>query len=63
MDFLAYENLLNVLNGNRSLIKPLVRAYVNAARVGGQLWVATSNENGIIGVALWYGPGTLFLDT
>ena len=45
------------------LIKPLLRAYVDAARVGGELWVATLEDHGIVGVALWYGPGTAFLAT
>ncbi|KIP10542.1 hypothetical protein PHLGIDRAFT_43299, partial [Phlebiopsis gigantea 11061_1 CR5-6] len=57
------EHYHHSLGGNLALIKPLLRAYVDAARVGGELWVATLDEHGIVGVALWYGPETAFLAT
>ncbi|EKM59000.1 uncharacterized protein PHACADRAFT_191302 [Phanerochaete carnosa HHB-10118-sp] len=54
---------LSAVGGDQSLIAPLVRAHVNAAVVGGELWAATLPEAGIVGVALWFGPGSTFLGT
>ena len=55
------EFFLSALGGDASLVRPLVHAIVSAAVVEGQVWTASSDEAGIIGVALWFGPGIDFL--
>ncbi len=46
-----------------SLMSEFNRAAIHAALVGGQLYVAELPDDGIVGAAIWYGPGEAFLST
>lgn len=46
-----------------SLMSVLNRASVIAGLVGGEVFVAELPDDGIVGAAIWYGPGEAFLAT
>jgi len=49
--------------GDESLVEPFLLAHVKATVIGGQLYVAELADIGIVGVALWFGPGQKFLSS
>jgi hypothetical protein len=51
----ALEYFLHALGGDQSLVEPFLMAHAKATIIGGQLFI------GIVGVALWFGPGQKFL--
>ncbi|KAH8106608.1 hypothetical protein DFH11DRAFT_1732688 [Phellopilus nigrolimitatus] len=55
----TFTNFL--INGHKSLLADLQRAQVKAALIGGEVYVAETEADGIIGVAVWFGPGTELL--
>ncbi|KAK7001627.1 hypothetical protein R3P38DRAFT_2730455 [Favolaschia claudopus] len=59
----AFERkyFLPALGGDQSLVEPFLLAHVKATVIGGQLYVAELPGTGIVGVALWFGPGQKFL--
>jgi len=58
--FLSLEYFLSAL-GDESLVEPFLLAHVKAAAIGGQIYAALLVDVGIVGVALWFGPGQKFL--
>jgi hypothetical protein len=42
--------------GDRALHYPFRRAFIGAAAVGGQIWVASYGDVEIAGVACWFPP-------
>jgi len=69
MDAIADDPFINAILGGQTtdpsskIYYRFVRAYVLAALVDGELWVAEDPGEGgrIVGVALWFPPGKLFL--
>ncbi len=62
--FIGY--ILGGYNGHLktpSLMSEFNRAVVHAGLVGGQLYVAELPDVGIVGAAIWYGPGEAFFST
>ncbi|KIJ36705.1 hypothetical protein M422DRAFT_211995 [Sphaerobolus stellatus SS14] len=55
------QYFLGALGGNQSLVEPFLLGHVKAAVIGGNLYVAELPNEGIVGVALWFGPGQKFL--
>ncbi|KAJ7817842.1 hypothetical protein B0H14DRAFT_2840954 [Mycena olivaceomarginata] len=54
---------LPALGKDQSLVEPFLLAHVKATIIGGQLFVAELPGTGIVGVALWFGPGQKFLSS
>ncbi|KAJ7460805.1 hypothetical protein FB451DRAFT_1405340 [Mycena latifolia] len=52
-----------ITGGNSDLDPMFHRAHMRAGAVGGELWVAGFGPTDIAAVAVWFGPGTEFLDT
>ncbi|KAF8583588.1 hypothetical protein K439DRAFT_1661199 [Ramaria rubella] len=58
-----YAVFLTELGGDKSLVPVLLKTHVTAALIEGEVYVAEMEEKGIVGVAVWFGPGQKFLDT
>jgi len=58
-----YSYFLSALGGKRELVAPFLRAHVNATLLGGEVYVVEAPTDGIVGGALWFGPGQKFLST
>ncbi|KAJ7353530.1 hypothetical protein DFH08DRAFT_857026 [Mycena albidolilacea] len=54
---------LPALGNDQSLVEPFLLAHVKATIIGGQLFAAELPGTGIVGVALWFGPGQKFLSS
>ncbi|KAJ7910652.1 hypothetical protein B0H13DRAFT_600824 [Mycena leptocephala] len=61
----AFEKkyFLHALGGDQSLVEPFLMAHVKATIIGGQLFIAELPGTGIVGVALWFGPGQKYLSS
>lgn len=59
MDLLGY--FIGSLGGDRSLVTPFLRAHLNAAVIDGKIYFAEDPFDGVVGVAIWFGPGQKFL--
>ncbi|EIW57678.1 uncharacterized protein TRAVEDRAFT_65412 [Trametes versicolor FP-101664 SS1] len=59
----GYQFFGTALGGDRSLQEPTLLAQINAALVNGEgeVHVAELPEVGVVGVAVWFGPGQKFL--
>lgn len=57
----SLEYFLPALGDDRSLVEPFLLAHVKATIIGGQLFIAELPGTGIVGVALWFGPGQKLL--
>ncbi|KAJ7132308.1 hypothetical protein C8R44DRAFT_773712 [Mycena epipterygia] len=53
----------SLTGGDRDIDISLHRAYLGAAAVGGEIWVAGFGPTDICAVATWFGPGTDYLET
>jgi hypothetical protein len=50
-----------IIGGRMELLRPFHRAGVRAGIVGGKFYVALTDEDEVVGTALWYPPGCDFL--
>lgn len=46
-----------------SLVLQLLRAHITTAVYGGEVHYAESASGDVLGVAVWFGPGQMFLDS
>ncbi|KAF8586972.1 hypothetical protein K439DRAFT_1614657 [Ramaria rubella] len=51
------------LGGDGSLVPVMLKAYVAAAPVGGEVYVAEVEGKGVVGATVWFAPGQKFLGT
>ncbi|KAJ6555858.1 hypothetical protein B0H19DRAFT_1262001 [Mycena capillaripes] len=57
------EFFTNALDGDASLVREILSAYLRAGVVGGEVYFAEHRGAEIVGVAIWSPPGTIALGT
>ncbi|KAJ6522062.1 hypothetical protein B0H19DRAFT_1277507 [Mycena capillaripes] len=57
------EFFTNALDGDASLVREILGAYLRAGVVGGEVYFAEHRGAEIVGVAIWFPPGTTALGT
>ncbi|TDL30001.1 hypothetical protein BD410DRAFT_710196 [Rickenella mellea] len=50
-------------DGNKSLVPDVHRAQIKAGLIGGRVYVAEIDQVGIVGAAVWFGPGEELLSS
>ncbi|EPQ55670.1 hypothetical protein GLOTRDRAFT_40769, partial [Gloeophyllum trabeum ATCC 11539] len=50
-----------MVGGRDDLRVQMHRAVVRATIVGGEMWIATTDDGRVVGTACWYPPGSDFL--
>ncbi|KAI0776864.1 hypothetical protein BD413DRAFT_231135 [Trametes elegans] len=60
----GYQFFAGALGNDRELQEPIHRAHLGAANTGeGEVHIAELPDVGVVGVAVWFGPGKKFLET
>jgi hypothetical protein len=55
--------LRDALCDESTLVQALMRTHITTAVYGGEVYYAESSSGEVLGVAVWFGPNQLFLDT
>ncbi|KIM90552.1 hypothetical protein PILCRDRAFT_187461 [Piloderma croceum F 1598] len=58
-----YMFFRSALEDDPSLVLQLLRAHITTAVYGGEVHYAESSSGDVLGVAVWFGPGQMFLDS
>ncbi|KAJ7930913.1 hypothetical protein B0H13DRAFT_2309220 [Mycena leptocephala] len=59
----GWQFFTDALDGDASLVPEILGAYLRAGVVGGEVYFAEHKAAGIVGVAIWFPPGTTALGT
>jgi len=53
----------DALHDDPTLVQALLRAHITTGVYGGEVYYAESSSGDVLGVAVWFGPNQIFLDT
>jgi hypothetical protein len=53
----------DALSDDPMLVLALLRAHITTGVYGGEVYYAENSSGDVLGVAIWFGPNQLFLDT
>lgn len=63
MDTSLDVSLQVMIGGDNSLVEPLFRSMLRCAALDGIFIIATNKAEQIVGVSIWFGPGSILFGT